>query len=250
MMINRPCVSRSVPELQERDQPALRSPCEWGYRMQLRPRLRLLRRLALRNDREPVGPGSHPNLLESVLCSSRPLASAAKRPLGLRSEFVRSDHKNRIRNGIRNLYDSQVTTGIRLPERDSRASLSRSVFHWMIQDGLDFVFCHVVTANMWLSTSRIVVVAYPHLTIFPRRRDRVQQPDGPAGSKPSNPVPAMLPDLSPSTMPMGHLTGGTQSTNAQPFFLFPARQVGSVSAALPGSPAIIGHAVGQERVRA
>ena len=121
--INWLCASQSAPELLERDQPALRWPCEWGYRMQLRPRLQLLRRFALRSDREPVGPGSHPNLLESVLCSSRPLASAAKRPLGLRSEFVRSDHKNRIRNGIRNLYDSQVTTGIRLPERDSRASL-------------------------------------------------------------------------------------------------------------------------------
>ena len=60
---------------------------------------------------------------------------------------------------------------MRLPKRDSHACLSGAVFHWTIQDRLDFVFGHVMTVDVRLPTARIIVIAYPHPCIVPCDRE-------------------------------------------------------------------------------
>ena len=138
---------RSARELPERDQPALRRRVS-GLSNAASSRLRFLVALPFVVIEYPLDPALIPTGRNVVYGSWRPLASVAKRSLRLGSKLIRSDYKNRVRNGIRNIYDSQVTTRIRLAERDSRSTLSRPVFHWMIQDGLDLVFCHVVTVDV------------------------------------------------------------------------------------------------------
>ena len=173
------CRSRSTglvfrhqfPGLLERDLLALRSPYEWCSHMQLRPQPPLLRRFAPRSGRVPAGSCFHPNRLGSASCSLCPLASAAKSSLRLRSEFERGNDEDRVRNGVWNINDSQITAGVRLPKRDSHARLSGSVFHWTIQDRLDFVFGHVMTVDVRLPTPRIIVIAYPHPCIVPCDRE-------------------------------------------------------------------------------
>ena len=135
--ISSTCVLPSASDFLERDPLALRSPCAWCFHRQLRPRPRPLRRFAPRSDRVPVESCLRSNGLESASCSMCPLASAAKCSLRLRSEFVLSEHENRVRNGVWNINDSQVAACMRLPEGDSHSSLSGSVFHRTIQDRLD-----------------------------------------------------------------------------------------------------------------
>lgn len=172
-------VSPSARGLVERDLLALQSPCEWCSQTRLRPRARHLRRFAPQSDRVPAGSCFRPNRLGGASCSLCLRASTAKSPLRLRSEFVLGDHEDRVRNGVCSINDSQITACVRLPEQDSHSSLSRSVFDWTIEDRLDFVFSHVMTAGVRLPTPRIIGIAYPHRSIVPYGREATSRTRAP-----------------------------------------------------------------------
>ena len=63
--------------------------------------------------------------------------------------------------------DSSIAAAVRLPGRDAHSPLSGAVCHWTSPNGRNFVFGHVVTVDLWLSTSGVIVIAHRHLPILP-----------------------------------------------------------------------------------
>ena len=154
---------RLILGLLERAPVVLASSC---FQNQLQSRRRLLRHLAIRNIRVPDELEPH-SIHEDIFRESWFfLLSTADCLFCLRTQLVCRYNENRIRNRIRDIDDSEISSLFTLADRDPRVITATDILQRPAENIFNFLLRNVVLVDVGQSGYRIDVIADMHAGIL------------------------------------------------------------------------------------